>query len=136
VSIPDEARESAVPTRVVACTSNAVAVIEDDPVLSYAICEALRDAGLSPHPASSLPNARKIMGVVHPGAIVLDVGLGREDGGALLSELTREGIRVPTVLISADDDSLRRHGTLATRTLRKPFDLGNLVDAVLASIVD
>jgi DNA-binding response OmpR family regulator len=136
VTIPDEARESAVPTRVVACTSNAVAVIEDDPVLSHAICEALRDAGLAPHPASSLPNARKIMGLVHPGAVVLDVGLGREDGTALLAELAREGIRVPTVLISADDGSLRRHAPHATKTLRKPFDLGNLVDAVLASIVD
>lgn len=130
-----EERESAVPTRVVACASNAVAVVEDDPVLRDAICEALRDAGLEPHGASSLPNARKIIGVIHPGAVVLDLGLGADDGGTLLTEMAREGVQVPTVLISANDDSLKKNAPRATRTLRKPFELGNLVDVVLASIV-
>lgn len=131
-----EDRESATPTHVAACTSNAVAVIEDDPVLREAICGALRDAGLAPHGASSLQNARKIIGVVHPGAVVLDLGLGADDGGALLAEMAHEGVRVPTVLISADETSLGRMAPRATRALRKPFDLDNLVAAVLASLID
>ncbi len=128
--------ESGVPTRVCATASKAVAVIEDDVVLRTAICDALRDAGLEPHPASTLPNARKILGLIHPCAIVLDLRLEGGEGLPLVKEMAGEGVEVPIVIISADLGLLREHPPDPRMlVLRKPFELDHLVDAVLAAIV-
>ncbi len=129
-------RTSALPTRVVACNSNAVAVVEDDAVLRDVICAVLREAGLEPHGASTLPNARKLIGIIHPCAIVLDLQLGQEDAAALLDEMDREGVHVSVVLMSADVRRLRAtpHRRRAV-LVEKPFELDRLVDAVLAAVI-
>lgn len=132
----DESRISHAPTRVTACASNAVAVVEDDIVLRGAICEALHDAGLQPYAAATLPNARKLLGVIHPCVLVLDLRLDGEDGRALLAEMRREGVDVPVIVISADVAMLRdQPSRRRTLMLEKPFDLDDLVDAVLAAVV-
>lgn len=129
-------RASALPTRVVACTSNAIAVVEDDVVLRDVICAVLRDVGLVPHTASTLPNARKLIGVVHPCAVVLDLHLGQEDASSLLDEMAGEGVRVPVVVMSADVQRLRARPLMRCAAMvEKPFELDRLVDAILAAVV-
>lgn len=129
-------RPSATPTRVVAQTSNAVAIVEDDPTLRRALCAALEDAGLEPHAAGTLPNARKLLGVVRPGALVLDLRLEGEDASTLISEMRREGLDVPVVVISADPALLRaRPHDARTTVLAKPFDLDDFVATVLTAVL-
>lgn len=119
----------------VARPSNAVAVLEDDVVLREVICAVLRDVGLEPHTASTILNARQLIGAVHPRAILLDVHLGEEDATALLDELAGEGVGVPVVVMSADVRRLRTTVRMrCVAVLEKPFELDRLVDTMLAAI--
>lgn len=131
----DTERPSSTPTRLVARSSNSVAIVEDDLALRGAICGALEDAGLKTHPASTLPNARKLLGVVHPAVLVLDLRLDGVDASTLVAEMRAEGLDVPVVLISADVQLLRKQRRdPSTIVLAKPFDLDDLVAAVLTAM--
>jgi DNA-binding response OmpR family regulator len=130
-----DSRLSTEPTRIVAGASNVVAIVEDDHTLRAALCGALEDAGLSAHPASTLPNARKLLGVLRPAAMVLDLKLDGVDASPLIAEMRDEGMDVPVVIISADEGLLRRQTKDArTTVLAKPFDLDELVAAVLVAV--
>ena len=68
-------------------------------------------------------------------AVLLDLGLPRKDGFALLEDLRRRGTRVPVVLITARDaiaDRVKGLNGGADDYLVKPFDLDELAARIRA----
>jgi len=111
-----------------------IAVLEDDFVLREAICGILRDEGYETHAATTLPNARKILELVRPSAVILDLFLGDDDASAILDEMDARGMQIPAVIISAHP-RLSAHAERPRCTImRKPFNLEHLVEELRAAL--
>jgi len=110
-----------------------VVVVEDDPAIAVLIAAVLDDEGYEPY---VVRDGRKALQAVHelrPDAITLDLELPGLDGRTVLRRLGDEtpGRRPPVVVVSASTDRLSRdERRLVAHTLTKPFDLGELVQAV------
>lgn len=106
-----------------------VLVVEDEPDLREAVCEAMKDAGYHLIGVGDLELARAALARTPIDLLLLDVLVNGATCDALLNELSL-GPRAPaTVLTSAD--ATQRSRDLAHRyalpLILKPFDLDDLV---------
>ncbi len=113
--------------------SRRVFVVDDDPSARNGLVRLLRTAG---HDTRGFGSADQFLEEVVPEAsdcLVLDARMPGMLGEELQAELQRRGIRLPIIVISADDDSETRQNALrmkAAAFFRKPVDGPALLDAI------
>jgi two-component system alkaline phosphatase synthesis response regulator PhoP len=113
-----------------------ILVVEDNASIRQLVQWALEDEGLRVVTASDGPEAIEKAAHFKPALILLDLGLPLMDGVAVSAELrSRQGASPPILVVSADraaPDKAARIGALGLIT--KPFDLNELVGAVLGAL--
>ncbi len=110
-----------------------ILIIDDDPLLSEAIATALALHGFETREAENGRAGLQAIETQRPALALLDLRMPVLDGEGVLRELKRRRIRLPVVLMSADDEAeqiSRRYGVAGY--LRKPIAVPRLLAAVLA----
>ena len=113
---------------------NLIAVVDDDPSVLKALARLLRAHALD---ASTFTSARQFLASLdegHPECLIVDLQMPEMTGLELQHELRREGIRIPTVVITAHDDGSIRsrcEAAGAAAFLTKP-----LQDTVLLAAIE
>ncbi len=110
-----------------------VAVVDDDVSVRRSLLRLLRSAGFNVIAYDSGEAYLAHDTPVQPSCLVLDVHLAGISGPDLKQLLTRKGLPIPTIFITAHDeeatrDSMRRFPGVAC--LRKPFAGSSLVDLI------
>lgn len=112
-----------------------VLVVEDTPALRTLLAEALSDAGFDVQSAEHGAEALQIAEDWRPDVILLDLMMPVMDGPTFLkSRQQLPWLRaVPVMVLTAQPSQERLlDGLGATVTLRKPYDLDRLMDAIHA----
>ena len=117
----------------------AVYVVEDDPSVRRCIARLLLALQ---RPTHTFASAEEFLAKTPPGArgcLVLDMRLPGMSGLQLLEQLTRDGWRLPTVLISAEftdcnREDARRLGAISI--LDKPFDKDHFLTTIRTALTD
>ena len=109
-----------------------ILVVEDDPMIGGLIAEILEEEGYEPLVVRDGCEALRRVHAAQPDAITLDLDLPGVDGRAILHRLWQDGtVGVPVVVVSAATEKLSREDRRrVSSTLRKPFDVPELVRAV------
>lgn len=109
--------------------------IEDEKELAELAAAALAQAGFAVDLASSLTEAEEAVAVVTYDVIILDLGLGDEDGMSFLLSLRRRGASVPVLILTARDgleDRVTGLDSGADDYVLKPFHMPELISRVRA----
>lgn len=104
-------------------------LIEDDPMLSSALCKALNVEGFVVHPALSGHAGIAALSSFKPEIVILDLGLPDIDGTEVLRRLRATHIDLPTIILTARhsiDDKVNALDVGADDYLEKPFDMAEL----------
>ena len=110
-----------------------VLVVEDDEAIGELLELALIDeGGYDVRRACDGLEALDVLGVWRPDVIVLDLMMPRMDGWRFREEQVRRGIApdVPILVASASRRAQSPTLDFARAVIRKPFDLGELLDLV------
>ena len=114
-----------------------ILVVEDQYGVRVLVTRVLEHAGASVTAVDSTREALAALALRTPDVIVTDIRMPGEDGYVLMQKVRalpeERGGRIPAVAISAsiDDDEAARLRELGfQRFVRKPFDAGQLRDAV------
>ena len=107
-----------------------VLLVEDDERLLFAMTEVLGEAGCETRAAADgqLAIQRLTLGFA-PDVIVLDLMMPFMSGFAVLSWMQENGVRIPVVLATQEDD-VKAADVGAVVKLVKPFTLDQLLEAV------
>ena len=114
-----------------------VAIIDDDDLMRSALEGLLKEAGFT---ARTFGSAEEFLrSGMHEGAacLIADIRMPGMSGLDLQARLNTEGIRIPTIFITAHGDARMRMQALrggAVEFLTKPFDDEVLVDSVRAAL--
>lgn len=106
-----------------------VLVVEDDTLLGHAVRAGLRELGNAVDWVTDGMAAERALCAERYAAIVLDLGLPRLSGLALLRTLRARGDRTPVLILTARDtvdDRIEGLDAGADDYLVKPFDMGEL----------
>lgn len=112
-----------------------ILLIEDDAMIGKAVQRGLADAGFAVDWVTDGRSAELALGNGVYELAVLDLGLPKKDGMAILTTLRRMGNSMPVLIASARDTVQDRIAGLeagADDYLLKPFDLDELVARVRA----
>lgn len=110
-----------------------IALVDDDPSVLKALARSMR---LREMPARAYPSAREFLSSLPlglPRCLVLDLQMPGMTGLELLQHLGRQGIRIPTIVITAHgDETLRERcrSAGATAFLPKPLNPAALFEAI------
>jgi len=110
-----------------------VFVVDDDRSARSGITRLLRTAG---HDVRAFASAEDFLDAFDPeefGCMVLDSRMPGMTGQELQAELKARGVRLPIIVVSADDDPATRraaHRMNAAAFFRKPVDGSALLDAI------
>jgi FixJ family two-component response regulator len=85
-----------------------IAIVDDDPSVLRALTRLLRARALHARTYQSAQEFLAALPAGLPECLILDLQMPRMNGLELLQHMTRRGIRVPTIIITA-------HGDAATR---------------------
>ncbi len=108
-------------------------VVDDDASICKAITRLLKSAGLSAQAFQSAEDFLRVVKVQSPDCLLLDIRMPEMNGLELQRQLTRSGIRIPVIFITAfDDDHTRQQAREAGAAgyFCKPFDDEALLDAI------
>jgi DNA-binding response OmpR family regulator len=114
-----------------------ILLAEDDRLLGDGLAAGLRQLGFQPDWVEDGEQARLALESETYEAVVLDLGLPRLDGLALLEQLRRKGLHVPVLVLTARDakhDKLAGFAAGADDYLIKPVDLDELAARLRALI--
>jgi FixJ family two-component response regulator len=110
-----------------------VFVVDDDPSARRGLARLLRTAG---HDVRDFASAGEFLDTLGPepsGCLVLDARMPGMSGEELHGELEARGVRLPTIVVTADDDPETRRKAEKMRAagfFRKPVDGTALLDAI------
>lgn len=110
-----------------------VLVAEDEAKVAAAIAASLRKSGLAVDVAGNGEDAWYLAGTGDYAAMVLDLGLPKLDGFAVLKRLRNDGMAIPILILSARGSWAERVAGInagADDYLPKPFELEELVARV------
>jgi FixJ family two-component response regulator len=118
-------------------SSSWIAIVDDDPSVLKALCRSLRFRGFQ---AKTYGSAREFLASLPnglPQCLVVDIQMPEMSGLELHLYLTRRGIRIPTIIITAHGDPVVREraesaGIIAM--LSKPLQKVSLFAAIDAAI--
>ena len=114
-----------------------ILVVEDDPLLADGLQAGLKQAGFDADRAQDGVEADLALTSHSYAAVLLDLGLPRLDGIALLKKLRARGDRVPVLILTARDAIEQRIQGLdsgADDYVVKPVDLGELAARLRALV--
>lgn len=114
--------------------SGLVLVAEDDEHIRELISEALTGAGLDVVGAADGEEAVRLTRARRPAAIVLDIGLPLLDGVAVAEQVRDLGGTIPIVVVTAGGRAGEVSRIRPFAEVTKPFDVADLVNAVVAAI--
>ncbi|MEZ5726591.1 MAG: response regulator transcription factor [Burkholderiaceae bacterium] len=107
-----------------------VLLVEDDAMIGEAVHEALKDASYAADWVRDGEAALTALQAQHYDVVLLDLGLPRKDGLAVLERIRGGGDAVPLLIITARDgldDRLRGLDGGADDYLVKPFEIAELL---------
>jgi FixJ family two-component response regulator len=113
-----------------------IAVVDDDVSVLKALTRLLRARAFNAVPYASAKEFLATLPTAPPDCLVLDLQMPGMSGLELLQHLQREGLRIPTVVVTAhgDTDMLERCVTAgASSYLQKPLQDTSLVAAIDAA---
>ncbi|CAG9187515.1 response regulator [Cupriavidus pinatubonensis] len=105
-------------------------LVEDDPLIGEAICQTLRDACYAVDWVTDGKQAHLAASTGQYSAVLLDLGLPRQDGLAVLRQMRQGGNLVPVLIITARaavEDRIAGLDLGADDYLVKPFHVGELL---------
>jgi two-component system OmpR family response regulator len=114
-----------------------ILLVEDDPMLGAATQQALRDAGHAVDWVRDGTAALAGAAAVPYEALLLDLGLPRRDGLAVLRSLRHSGNELPVLIVTARDgveERIRGLDLGADDYLVKPFEAGELLARLRAVV--
>jgi FixJ family two-component response regulator len=114
-----------------------VAVVDDNESVRESLPDLLQDSGFDVQTFASAEAFLQSPSVDKTSCLVLDVGLPGMSGPDLQLELTRRGLRIPIVFITAQGDKSLRPRLIsrgAAACLFKPFSDTALIDAVSGAL--
>lgn len=114
-----------------------ILVVEDDRLLGDAVQAGLKQAGFAVDWVQDGVAAEAALACGGFTALVLDLGLPRKSGLAVLKQLRASGNRLPVLILTAQDvveDRIRGLDSGADDYVVKPFDLGELAARLRALI--
>ena len=114
-----------------------VLVVEDEPELAARVAAALGDAGFAVDTAADGERADFLARTEPYDAAVLDLGLPRRDGVALLRGWRERGIALPVLILTARSRWSEKEagfGAGADDYVTKPFEMGEVVLRVKALV--
>lgn len=112
-------------------------IIEDSADIAEALIGGFARRAISCDHAATAGDAGLMLGAIHYGAAILDLGLPDEDGLKLLGRIRARGDAIPVLILTARGDIEQRIAGLnagADDYLVKPFDFGEL-DARLQAVL-
>ena len=115
---------------------NQVLVIDDDDDMRGILTELLASAGYEVTAAESALGTVALVQRLRPRVILLDLGLPYRSGASLLADLKAEATtaQIPIIIVSALPEALSpERRALAWSIIKKPFDLGTVLNAVRAA---
>jgi len=113
--------------------------VDDDPSARKGLARLLRTAG---HEVHDFASAEEFLGILDPecaldpdtfACLILDARMPGLSGQELLTELKKRGVRLPVIMVTAEDDLLTRKTAQAMNAaafFRKPVDGTALLDAI------
>jgi CheY-like chemotaxis protein len=115
-----------------------ILVVDDDPRVRLTIQWALEDAGLRVVMAEDGERAVQLAAAASPAVMVLDMTLPVMDGYEVASTVrATHAPSVPILVMTADGHAAEKAERVgAYEYVRKPFDVGDLVDAVRRGLGD
>ena len=114
-----------------------VAIIDDDDLMRSALEGLLKEAGFSPRTFASAEEFLRSADQPDAACLIADIRMPGMSGLDLQARLNGNGIRIPTIFITAHGDARMRMQALragAVEFLTKPFDDEVLVDSVRAAL--
>ena len=113
-----------------------VLVAEDDPAIRAVIVALLLDDGFLCVAVEDGARLVRLLGVVRPAAIVLDIRMPVLDGFGVMDHLRTEPAlgAIPVVAVSAEASRERVLAAGCRAFVAKPFDVDDLLAAVRAAI--
>ena len=110
-----------------------VLVVDDDPRLVMAMSDVLVAEGYVTKTAANGEVAIRQLAAFSPHVMVLDMEMPKMDGFDVLRWLRANGIEVPVVIASSNDEVSPEELGAAVR-LPKPFDLDQLLAALASAL--
>jgi two-component system KDP operon response regulator KdpE len=110
-----------------------VMVVDDDPRLVMAMSDVLAAEGYETMAALNGQIAIQKLAAFSPHVMVLDMEMPKMDGFDVLRWLDGNGIRVP-VIIASNNDDVDAADVGAVTKLPKPFDLDQLLEALAIAL--
>jgi CheY-like chemotaxis protein len=110
-----------------------VLIVDDDPRLVMAMSDVLAAEGYETTAALNGEMAIQKVPAFSPHVIVLDMEMPKMDGFDVLRWLGANGIRVP-VIIASNNDDVEAADVGAVTKLPKPFDLDQLLEALAIAL--
>lgn len=108
-----------------------VLVVDDDPSILATVSEILKDEGIRVATATNGREALQILERVKPWVVLLDMRMPIMDGWTFARAARDRGVEVPILVMTAAQDARGWAAEInADGYLAKPFDLGDLLDAV------
>ena len=107
-----------------------ILLVEDDPMIARAVEKGLVQSGFAIDLVTDGHQADQVLADRIHSLVVLDLGLPKKDGMAILASLRRRDNPIPVLVISARDTVAERIAALeagADDYLLKPFDLDELI---------
>ena len=114
-----------------------VAIIDDDDLMRSALEGLLKEAGFTARTFASAEEFLSAGELRNAACLIADIRMPGMSGLDLQARLNVEGIRIPTIFITAHGDARMRMQALragAVEFLTKPFDDEVLVDSVRAAL--
>ena len=117
-------------------TSARVLVVDDEPSICQALTLALRRAGYDALSTTSGESAHAILSAEHIDVLLLDLRMPDLRGDIVfhLAASLQPHLRTQTIFCTGDvtERAQRLIGSCGTPMIRKPFDLGDVLEAVEA----
>jgi FixJ family two-component response regulator len=110
-----------------------IAIVDDDPAVLKALARLLRGRALE---ARTYNSAREFLGALREGppeCLIVDLQMPDMTGLELQRHLTRSGVRIPTIVITAHDEAKARERCEqagAVAFLSKPLRGASLLTAI------
>jgi FixJ family two-component response regulator len=115
-------------------TARPVAIVEDDESVRNSLQRLLRSVDLPVIAYASAEDFLTRSPMDDPSCLILDIHLGGMSGVELLERLVNDKMRMPVVLITADEEAGGSGEPDSVTCLRKPFDEATLIQAIEAAI--
>ena len=107
-----------------------ILLAEDDPMIGDSLCKGLRGEGFTVDWVQDGRSAERALETTEYALVLLDLGLPRKDGLAVLRDWRQRGLTVPVLILTARDavpDRVKGLDSGADDYLVKPFDLTELL---------